>query len=116
MDEFPEFMRNPANKIAATSQFVQGIQGYVFDGADGSQIAIWTNPEGGDSAEHTHEYDEYMVVAQGKYTVLMEGNRKTLTAGDEIFIPKSVPHAGESSPGTRTIHAFGGKRAERAQM
>ncbi|MEE8419299.1 MAG: hypothetical protein V3S02_04225 [Dehalococcoidales bacterium] len=46
MEEFPPFMRNPANKIAGTAQFTRGIQGYVYDGADDSQMAFWTNPDG----------------------------------------------------------------------
>jgi len=113
MEEFPGFMRNPANKIAAETQYTSGIEGYVFDGADGSQMAFWTNPKGGISAEHTHDYDEYFVVVQGQYTVIMEGGRIPVSVGEEIFIPKGTPHSGESLPGTRTIHAFGGKRAKR---
>lgn len=42
MNEFPQFMRNPLNKISSNSQFTPGIEGYVFDGADGSQMAFWT--------------------------------------------------------------------------
>ena len=30
---------------------------------------------------------------------------------EESFIPEGAPHSGESLPGTRTIHTFGGKRA-----
>ena len=113
MDEFPEFMRNPANRIAAGAQYTKGIEGYVYDGIDGSQMAFWTNPNGGVSAEHTHEYDEYFVVVQGQYTVVMKGERIPVKVGEEFFIPKGVPHGGESLPGTRTIHAFGGRRAQR---
>jgi hypothetical protein len=42
MDNFPVFVRNPANLIRARDQHTPGIVGYVFDGADGSQIALWT--------------------------------------------------------------------------
>ena len=38
-----------------------------------------------------------------------------LSKGDEYYIPKNIPHAGKFIAGTRTIHYFGGKRAERAQ-
>jgi mannose-6-phosphate isomerase-like protein (cupin superfamily) len=113
MKEFPEFMRNPANKIASDTQYTSSIEGYVYDGADGSQMAFWTNPGGGSSAEHTHTYDEYFVVVQGRYTVVMEGKRIPVNVGEEFFIPGGTRHGGESLPGTRTIHAFGGKRARR---
>ncbi len=41
MDDFPEFMRAAANRIATQSQATPGVEGYVFDGADGSQMAFW---------------------------------------------------------------------------
>jgi len=111
--DFPEFMKSPANKIASDNQYTPNISGYVFDGADGSQIAFWMNPDGGKSAEHIHDYDEYIVVVQGRYTVIIGSKRHDLRVGSEFLIPKGTSHSGESTPGTRTIHAFGGKRARR---
>jgi len=113
MNDFPEFMRNPSNRIASQSQYTSGIEGYVFDGVDGSQIAIWTNRKGGISAEHTHGYDEYFIVVQGQYDVIIGSERIPVRVGEEYFIPRGTPHGGVSLPGTRTIHAFGGKRAVR---
>ena len=115
MHDFTEFMKNPLNKIDPGSQFTRGIEGYVFDGADGSQMAYWTNPVGGHSGEHTHEYDEYLVVVQGQYVVLIGDKKYPLNPGDEFFIKKGTPHSGDSLPYTRTIHCFGGKRAERVK-
>jgi mannose-6-phosphate isomerase-like protein (cupin superfamily) len=113
MKDFPEFMKHPANRIASQTQYTPGIEGYVFDGVDGSQIAIWTNHNGGKSAEHVHEYDEYFIVVQGQYILILEGKRIPLEIGEEYFIPKGIPHSSESIAGTRTIHGFGGKRARR---
>jgi quercetin dioxygenase-like cupin family protein len=113
MNDFPEFMRNPKNRVHATSDFVAGLEGYVFDGADGSQIAFWTCRNDSIAAEHTHPFDEYMVIVQGQYTLCLGSKRIPLRPGDEYYIPKGVPHFGERIAGTRTIHAFGGKRAMR---
>jgi mannose-6-phosphate isomerase-like protein (cupin superfamily) len=115
MEEFPEFMRNPANLIARSDQATPGVVGYVFDGADGSQMGFWTCPQTAPSAEHFHEYDEYMVVVRGCYTLFIQGERIPLYAGEEYFIPRGVSHSGEVLAGTRTIHAFGGHRAGRAE-
>jgi mannose-6-phosphate isomerase-like protein (cupin superfamily) len=114
VDDFPEFMKRPENRIAASSQATPGVEGYVFDGADGSQMAFWTCRENATSAAHIHEYDEYMVVVQGCYTLIIDGQRIEIKAGEEYFIPKGVWHRGEPTAGTRTIHAFGGERARRA--
>lgn len=115
MNAFPEFMKHPANRIATTSQATPGVEGYVFDGAEESQMAFWTYTQTASSAVHVHDYDEYMVVVQGSYTLIMNGQRLRLNAGDEYVIPKGVPHGGEVAAGTRTIHAFGGTRATRVR-
>jgi mannose-6-phosphate isomerase-like protein (cupin superfamily) len=114
MDEFPEFMKHASNRIAASSQSTPGIEGYVFDGADGSQMAFWSCRGAVLSAPHVHDYDEYFIVVQGCYTLIADGRRIPVRAGEEYFIPKGLLHGGEAEAGTRTIHAFGGHRAERA--
>jgi mannose-6-phosphate isomerase-like protein (cupin superfamily) len=115
MDDFPEFMKRPANRIATSCQATPGVEGYVFDGADESQMAFWTCRESAASEPHAHEFDEYMLVVQGCYTLIIAGERIPVKAGEEYFIPKGIRHGGEPIAGTRTIHAFGGRRASRAE-
>ncbi len=113
MNDFPDFMKHPSNRIVRSAQATKGVEGYVFDGAEGSQMAFWTCTESALSEEHSHDFDEYMIVVQGRYTLLVGGQRIPVNAGEEYFIPRGLPHAGEVQAGTRTIHAFGGRRAER---
>jgi quercetin dioxygenase-like cupin family protein len=115
MRDFPEFMKQPANRIAASDQATPGVEGFVFDGADGSQMAFWSCREDASSAPHAHEYDEYMVVVEGCYTLIIEDQRIPVWAGEEYFILRGLEHGGEVQAGTRTIHAFGGHRADRVQ-
>ena len=114
MAHFPEFMKNPANRIAAGSQHTPGITGYVFDGADGSQMAFWECGSDANTADHVHAFDEYIVVVEGCYTLTFNGRDVHLTAGQEYFIPKGTKIAGRATAGTRSIHVFGGHRADRA--
>jgi quercetin dioxygenase-like cupin family protein len=113
MDTFPEFMKNPSNRIAQSNQATPGVEGYVFDGADQSQMAFWTCARTATSAEHVHGFDEYMLVVQGCYTLLIDGKRIPIKAGEEYLIPRGVRHGGEVLAATRTIHLFGGHRADR---
>jgi quercetin dioxygenase-like cupin family protein len=113
MEQFPDFMRKSINKIKQSSQYTKDIEGFVYDGIDGSQMAFWTCYEDRVSSEHAHEFDEYMVCVHGQYKVKMNNEVITLDVGDELYIPSGVVHAGQCIAGTRTIHAFGGKRAER---
>jgi mannose-6-phosphate isomerase-like protein (cupin superfamily) len=102
-----------AARIAAGDQATLGVEGYVFDGIDGSQMTCWTCRENAVSAEHVHDFDEYMLVVQGRYTLVMDGARVLLDAGDEYFIPRGRRHSTEVVAGTRTIDAFGGHPANR---
>ncbi len=114
INAFPQFMRNRKNLIDRDSQYTDDIEGYVYDGADGSQMATWSCRSERSSKEHVHDFEEYFIVAQGQYTLLMGGKEQVLKRGDEVLIPKGMPHAGRCLAGTRTIHAFGGTRARRA--
>jgi quercetin dioxygenase-like cupin family protein len=113
MKEFPHFMKQPANLIVTSSQATPGVEGYVFDGADGSQMVFWTCSETTPSTPHVHDFDEYMIVVEGCYTLFIEGKKIPIKAGEECFIPRGVLHGGEVRAGTRTINAFGGRRANR---
>lgn len=116
MKDFPEFMKSAANKIATSSQSTPGVEGYVYEGVDGSQMAFWTCRETANSTRHVHDYDEYMVVVEGCYTLIFDDRRVLLKAGEEYFIARGLWHGGEVVAGTRTIHAFGGRRAQRSHQ
>lgn len=113
MNDFPNFMKNPVNMVDPNTQFTPGIEGYVYDGLDGSQMAFWTYGEDAVSEEHEHTFEEYIVVVQGQYSLSIDDKIITLTAGDEYLIPAGTLHGGKASAGTRAIYAFGGSRAKR---
>lgn len=114
MKEFPAFMRDRRNAIPSHQQSA-GVTGFVFDGADGSQVALFACAMDGISKEHAHDFEEYIAVVQGEYVLGVGGNRITLTRGDEYCIPRGTFHDGAFTAGTRTIHAFGGHRADREE-
>jgi mannose-6-phosphate isomerase-like protein (cupin superfamily) len=115
VDDFPSFVKNPANRIAVSSQHTPGVEGYIFDGADGSQVALWRASESAETAEHTHEFDEYFVVVEGTYFLVVGGEEVRVDAGQEYFIPRGTPISGRVIAGTRTIHVFGAQRARRQE-
>jgi quercetin dioxygenase-like cupin family protein len=115
MKDFPEFMKNPRNRINVKEQNTQDIEGYFFEGKDGSQMAFWTCYADRTSLNHTHEFDEYLVCVYGRYIVITKGKEAVLNPGDEFFIPKGTEHGGRCIAGTRTIHAFGGRRIQGTQ-
>lgn len=51
-----------------------------------------------------------MIVVAGEYTAYLDGREILLKSGDELFIPRGTEQWGRCRAGTRTIHAFGGRR------
>ncbi len=110
MDDFPGFMKRVPNRIAASDQNTDDVEGYFYTARDGSQMAFWTALKDRTSRKHVHEFDEYMIVISGRYTAYLDGKEHVLGPGDELYIPKGTKQWGRCIAGTRTIHAFGERR------
>ena len=103
-------MKNELNHIDSSQQNTPDIDGYYYKGKDGSQICFWTYFSDRESKETIHEFDEYVFCVSGEYVEIFQGEEHVLHSGDELLIPRKTPHYGRVTKGTRTIHAFGGKR------
>jgi quercetin dioxygenase-like cupin family protein len=112
MNSFPGFMKRETNKIPTCSQNTADIKGYYYEAADGSQMAFWESYSDRISKKHTHDFDEYMICVSGQYIACFADKEITLNPGDELVIPEGTEQWGRSIAGTRTIHAFGGKRIQ----
>jgi quercetin dioxygenase-like cupin family protein len=110
MEHFPEFMKNGLNRIAAGQQNTADIEGYYFEGRDGSQMAFWECRADRVSKKHAHDFDEYVICVSGEYVAYLDNKEIVLKPGDELFIPGGTEQWGKCKAGTRSIHAFGGKR------
>lgn len=95
MKDFPDFMKNEKNHISKNQQNTKDIDGYYFEGKDGSQMAFWTCYSDRVSSEHKHEFDEYMICIAGQYTAIIDGKEIILNPGDELFIPKGTIQGGK---------------------
>ncbi len=60
--------------------------------------------------KHRRDFDEYTVIVSGQYTACFEDKEVVLNPGDELFVPAGTLQWGRCIAGTRSIHAFGGKR------
>lgn len=104
-------MKNEKNRVPASAQNTSDIEGYYFEGKDGSQMAFWTCFSDRVSEKHRHDFNEYTVVVSGQYTACFDDGREiVLNPGDELFVPAGTLQWGRCKSGTRTIHAFGGRR------
>lgn len=106
MRAFPDFLRHPKNAIPAAVR-IYGIEGWMFKGSDDSRLVLWQCPEPLETEEHTHDFDEYTLVVEGELTITVDGVTHTLTAGQELVVPRATPHRVACQAGTRTVNAFG---------
>ncbi|CAN5158178.1 hypothetical protein BH09MYX1_BH09MYX1_06960 [soil metagenome] len=111
--DFPSFLKSSRNRIATASQFTDGVEGFVFDGEDGSQVAFWTSTADRVSKPHAHAFDEYVLVIEGRATIIIGEQKTELGPGAEHVIPKGTLQSMAVVAGTRTMHVFGGKRVKR---
>lgn len=112
MKHFPDFFKKEQNEVPNAPE---GMKGYFFEGADGSQVIFWENSSGGSVPLHTHDFWEYCYVVEGVYEGIVDGKPITLGPGDECLIPPGVPHQGKHSANYRAIDIFGGPRVIRDQ-
>lgn len=110
MNDFPEFIKSPQNRIPLTKQNTKGIDGYAYQCSNNKQVAFWSCNSDQVSKKHTNDFDEYMVCLSGQYIAYFDDKEFILNPGGELFIPKGTVQWGKCIAGTRTIHFFGGKR------
>jgi uncharacterized protein YndB with AHSA1/START domain len=115
LGSFPAFLLGAANRVADASLRIPGVEAYVFDGADGTQLTLCHAKSDADTGEQWREFDEYLVVLEGRYVLRINDMDIELGAGREFVIPRGARISGRFTAGTRTIHAFGGKTFERAK-
>src|SRR5690606_29220892 len=108
-------IKSKSNHISSKEQNTEDIDGYFYERADGSQTAFWTCYSDRVSKKHTHDFDEWMVCVSGQYTEFLNDEESVLNPEDELFIPKGTEQWGKYIAGTRTIHAFGGKRIRKVE-
>jgi len=110
MKNFPDFTKNDKNKAMEEKE---GMEGYIFDGADGSQAVLWEDVLGGEGSLHKHDYWEYFLVIKGNWDGFVGDKSIHLGPGDEYAVPPGVPHKGTHSPNYRSIDVFERKRFKR---
>lgn len=103
-------MRRDVNKVNASQQNTDDIEGYYYSGKDNSQIAFWECYSDRVSKKHKHKFDEYILCVSGEYIAYLNDREIILKPGNELVIPAGTEQWGKCKAGTRTIHAFGGIR------
>lgn len=60
---------------------------------DWIHLKVSMSPRAAGPPEHIHEnFDEYFVVEKGTASILINGKKRTLKAGEHLVIPKGTPH------------------------
>ena len=75
----------------------------------GFSCDLWVDPPGQVWEDFKHETNELVYVLEGKIEFEIEGKRRTLSPGDEGFIPKNSLHSARNVGGTTAKWLYGYK-------
>ena len=73
----------------------------------GFSCDLWVDPPGQRWEDYVHEVDELLFVAEGKLEVEIEGSKKILNQGDEVFIAANSKHSVRNIGGTTARWYYG---------
>jgi len=75
MNDFPEFMKHPANRIVGSNQATAGVEGYVFpdERPDTLALKLFYNAASRDHLTTASAGEEGFARANGYYLVRIEG-------------------------------------------
>jgi quercetin dioxygenase-like cupin family protein len=82
----------------------EGATAYLSQ-SDNHQILFMEFDKDIDLPEHAHE-DQWAVVLEGKFELVIDGVRKVYTKGDRYYIPAGVKHSGHIYAGYADITFF----------
>ena len=60
---------------------------------DTGNITLFAFDKGQSLSEHSAPFDAFVLVTEGKGTILIDKNPFTLSAGEFIVMPANIPHA-----------------------
>ena len=90
MIHFPDFMKNPKNKVDPSQQNTVDVEGFYCEGKDKLQVVFWECHSDQKSEKHKHDFEEYMVLVSGEYIAYLNNKKVILFPGDELYIPKGT--------------------------
>ena len=76
---------------------------FATDPATGGPTYLARFPAGSEFAMHWHTYTETVVVLEGAVDIVMDGTRRTATAGSYVIIPGKAHHAWYTHPGADAV-------------
>jgi hypothetical protein len=109
--KFPDFLQYSTESIPEIARWNLGSgQGNIFLGDD-ARMVFWSYPKSEQSEPSINRYDEYIVVVEGRYTIVVNGTSTAYgpdeQGGPDVHIPSGLRHSRQVIGGTRTIHVFG---------
>lgn len=86
-----EVTREPVNMEGASGARMALMIGQEH-GATNFSLRSFEVAPGGHTPQHQHDYEHEVFVVSGQGTVLLEGERRPIHAGDVIYIPANEEH------------------------
>lgn len=97
------------------------VSGYTrtgFGAEKGQLIYSVVEPGAGSTEPHVHDFDQFMMVVEGSFRMVLDGVEEIVNAGELLFIPAGVWHSGVAQGEDRSVtyDLFAPPRADYAHL
>ena len=75
--------------------------------ARGFSFGIFRDPPGQEWNDFVHATDEYVIVSEGKITIVVGGETSECEAGDMVWIPRDTPHSLRTTSPNGSVWLYG---------
>jgi quercetin dioxygenase-like cupin family protein len=73
-------------------------------------VLHWNMADGSEVKMHTHEQEQFGLVIQGGFEMIIGNEKKRLKAGDAYIVPENIPHSFIAIGDTEAIDVFSPKK------
>ena len=100
MDRFPDFV----TQLPELELPFEGVSGHLLQG-ENQQVAFVEFHADTEVPEHSHRA-QWEFAVSGEVSLRMEGQERTIRAGESFFIPEGVEHGATVKAGYRAVIIF----------
>ena len=75
-------------------------------------LAFWNVEAGASLPEHSHPHEQIMMLMEGQFEFVVDGQKEIHEPGSVVVIPPNIPHSGKAVTFCKIVDVFHPQREE----